>query len=227
MLRTPHAPRSPSSSLSAPPSGSAWQAPRARWLVGPLALVALLGCGEEVEANVVVERLPDPVPNLPDVPDLPPPPHPTRYGDESYSVYGVRHMSANTMDHDVAVTGYVVEIYARPDCDNEEACPRAVAPHFYLADTPTETDANKRIMVAGYATRQGEVDDAVAEARRNRGAAPAATPGGPPPIPTDIALGNKVTVRGRFQRYSGVGFSASNGLLEFQGHTTLEVAPES
>ena len=199
----------------------------ARRLVGPLALLALTACGESVESNVVVERLPDPEPNLPEVPELPPPPHPTRYGDESYSVYGVRHMSATTMDHDVAVTGYIVEIYARPDCDNEEACTRAVAPHFYIADTANESDANKRIMVAGYASRQGEVDDAVAEHRRNRGAQQETTPGGPPPIPTDLAVGNKVTVRGRFQRYSGVGFSASNGLIEFQGHTTLEAASDS
>ena len=116
-----------------------------------------------------------------------------------------------------------MEIYTRPDCDNEEACPRAVAPHFYIADTANEADASKRIMVAGYATRQGEVDDAMANARGGR--APEATPGAPPPIPTDLALGNKVTVRGRFQRYSGVGFSASNGLIEFQGHTTVEAAP--
>jgi hypothetical protein len=200
-----------------------------RWLraIGSLALIALVGCGEGVEANVVVERLPDPEPNLPEVPDLPPPPHPTRYGDESYSIYGVRHMSANTMDHDVAVTGYIVEIYARPDCEDEEACPRAVAPHFYIADTANETDANKRILVAGYATRQGEVDDMVAAAARTRNFTQETTPGGPPPIPTDLALGNKVTVRARFQRYSGVGFSASNGLLEFQGHTTLEAASGS
>lgn len=193
------------------------------WLLGSLAILTLVGCGESVEANVVVERLPDPEPNLPEVPDLPPPPHPTRYGDESYSVYGVRHMSSVTMDHDVAVTGYIVEIYARPDCEDEEACPRAVAPHFYIADTASEADAAKRIMVAGYATRQGEVDDAIANARGGR--APEATPGAPPPIPTDLAIGNKVTVRGRFQRYSGVGFSASNGLIEFQGHTTVEAAP--
>jgi hypothetical protein len=130
------------------------------------------------------------------------------------------------MDHDVAVTGYIVEIYARPDCEDEEACPRAVAPHFFIADTANETDANKRIMVAGYASRQGEVDDVIA-AERRPSFTQEVTPGGPPPIPTDLAVGNKVTVRARFQRHSAVGFSASNGLLEFQGHTTLEAASGS
>ena len=196
-----------------------WQRVLAAPLLVAMASGSLTACGDGIESNVTAERLPDPEPNLPDVPTIPPPPHPTRYPDQTYSVYGVRHMMSTTMDHDVSVTGYIVEIYQPPECDTQEACPRALAPHIYLADEASESDDRKRLMVAGYASRQGEIE----EARRGR----QEVVEGVPMIPTDFEVGNKVTIRGAFQRYSGVGFSASNGLIEFSSHTTLETASDS
>lgn len=200
-----------------------------RW-TAPLLTVALvvpaLACGESMERNVEVERLPDPEPNLPSVPRIPPPAHPPRYDDGTYSVYGLRRMMSTTMDQEVEVTGYIVEIYQRPDCDDEENCSTAVAPHIFLADSVGETDADKRILVAGYATRQSEVEDAVRRARRRRRPMEEPGPNDPPPIPTDFAEGNKVRLRGQFQRYSNVGFQSTNGLLEYRFHRTVETAED-
>src|SRR5262245_3338843 len=103
----------------------------------------VLGCDKAAEAKVQVEKLPDIKPSLPPVPTLPPPPFPTQYGDQSYSVYGVRRMLRKTIDTDVVVTGYIAKVYVPPECPPKQKCPLPPAPHIWLADTQGEQDDSK------------------------------------------------------------------------------------
>lgn len=189
-------------------------------LLGTAPLVA--GCEQGASANVEVEKLPDITPNLPEVPTLPPPPHPVQYDDQSYSVFGVRRAMRRTLDTDVSVTGYIVQVFQAPDCNPKRSeCPPPPPPHFFLADTPTETDATKRLLVAGYAENQAEVDKAMRRARRVRRRA-----NGEGAIPVDLYPHAKVKVSGKFAHVSGSGFQSSEGVLDYLNHETLERSPE-
>ncbi|MCC7540748.1 MAG: hypothetical protein IT379_31315 [Deltaproteobacteria bacterium] len=197
-----------------------------RRLVIALALPAGLavGCsgGQDGAVNPIVEAevLPEVRPNLPEVPTLPPPPHPTQYPDQSYSIYGLRKRMQRTVDTEVPVTGYIVDIYRPPECPEGRTCPPARMPHIWIADTRGEQDANKRMRVAGYAENQQMIDQAIEDARR--GETPTVHEGGPPPIPTDFAVGAKVRITGQFVRVSGTGFADSQGMLDYRSHTVLE-----
>jgi hypothetical protein len=182
-------------------------------------LYACNGAGSS-GSSAQVEKLPDIKPNLPSVPTLPPPPHPVTYPDQSYSVFGLRKKSRATIDSSVSVTGYIVEIYHAPACKKNEPCPKPVAPHTWMADTPNETDPSKRLRLVGYAMNQSEVDEAVAKAKRGQYKPPPAETG-LAGVPTDFAVGNRVNVNGRFTRVSSSGFNQSDGVLEYSGHTTL------
>lgn len=200
-----------------------------RRFVFALALPAglAMGCpmGQEGGANPIVEAevLPEVRPNLPEVPTLPPAPHPTQYPDQSYSIYGVRKRMQRTVDTEVQVTGYIVDIYRPPECPQGRTCPPARMPHIWLADTRGEQDPNKRMRVAGYAENQQMIDQAIEDARR--GEAPEVHEGGPPPIPTDFGVGAKVRITGQFVRVSGTGFADSQGMIDYRSHTTVEPAP--
>jgi len=192
-------------------------------------LIGTLGiaCGSEETGGggqVTVERLPDVEPNLPAVPTLPPPPHPTQYADSSYSVYGVRARLQNTVNTEVDITGYIVEIYIPPECPEGENCPPAAAPHMWIADTATEPDREKRMTIVDYAENHAQIEEAIADAEAGR-EPPDLPEGAPPPIPTDFAVGAKIKVHGRFTRMSGTGFNISEGLLEYRSHTILEAPP--
>ena len=203
-----------------------------RWLCvaamsGSFVVAAAAGCGDNAAAsNLQVERLPDVRPNLPPVPTLPPPPHPVQYPDQSYSVYGLRKRIRNTMDTEVQVTGYIVEIYQPPECPAGNTCPPPRIPHLWIADTADEQDATKRITLVGYAENQQQIDEAVAAARRGRPQAPPED-SGLLPIPTDFGVGAKVKVRGQFTRVSATGFAESEGVLEYRGHEMVTPAPEA
>lgn len=189
-----------------------------------IALLIALGCGSESKLNV--ERLPEVQPSLPPVPTLPSPPHPTTYPDGSYSVWGVRARMTQTMDQEVALSGYIVDVYAPPDCDRRLPDCRVLAPHMWVADTriaPDQVQAQrgKQIMVVGYAENQEQIDEAMELARRGR-YEPPDPESGLLPIPTDFIVGNKLKVTGRFALVSSSGFNSSEGLLEYRSHQTLE-----
>ncbi|MCS6799304.1 MAG: hypothetical protein NZ898_12410 [Myxococcota bacterium] len=194
------------------------------------ALVALIGCGQPAVADgIVVEALPEVQPQLPTVPTIPPPPHPVTLPDGSYTVYGARRRIGTTIDTEIAVTGYIVDIYQSPCPPDADRSCVAVAPHFYIADTPGEADPAKRMMVAGYAENEASLCEAIEAARRGRPQQPTQVEPGveaPPPIPTDLAVGAKIKVQGRFTRISGMGFNVSDGMLDWRSHTILEPAPE-
>lgn len=185
-----------------------------------------MGCGEGAATDLTIERLPDVSPSLPNVPTLPPPPHPVQHPDQSYSIYGVRRRESVTMGTDVAVTGYIVEIYTPPECPEGRTCPTPAAPHMWIADTRGETEAVNRLMIVGYAENQTQIDEAVELARRGRYEPPDPETG-ILPIPTDLFVGNKIKVTGRFARISGSGFNVSEGLLEYRGHETQELSEEA
>jgi hypothetical protein len=189
-----------------------------------LAVTGLLGCGEQAASDLTIERLPDVNPQLPEVPQLPPPPHEVQYSDECYSIYGVRRRAGTTMDTDLCVTGFIVAIYQPPECPEGRTCDPPAAPHMWIADTRDAGEDDARLMVAGYAENQAQIDEAVELASRGR-YEPPDPESGLLPIPTDFAVGGKVTVRGRFTRMSGAGFNVSNGMLEYRGHTLVEPAP--
>lgn len=181
-------------------------------------------CNGKADGEVLeVEKLPEIQPNLPPVPTLPPPPYPIQYPDGSYSVYGLKKRLRTTIDNDARVTGFIVEVYKAASCPKGEDCPKPIAPHMWMADQPTEANSDKRLTVVGYAENQNQIDEAVAKARKGQYKAPPAETG-LAPIPTDFNEGNKIVAQGRFTRISASGFNQSEGLLEYQGHTTLNVA---
>ncbi len=190
-----------------------------------LVLAALLlsaGCEQITsasDAETEAEQLPEIVPNLPEVPTLPPPPFPTTYEDESYSVFGLRQRPIKLLDTDLAVTGYIMEIYEPPVCKakKKEECPKVAAPHVFIADTADQTDRAEQLLVVGYADNQEQL----ARARRGR---KTTTISGAVVVPNDLAVGNKIRVKGRFTLMSSGGFNTSNGLIEYASHETLEKA---
>lgn len=190
-------------------------------LTGLILATALLsiGCDQLKSSEAEVEKLPEIVPNLPEVPTLPPPPFPTTYADESYSVYGLRQRLHQTLDTDLAVTGYIMEIYEPPPCKvrKKEDCPRVDAPHMFIADTPDKTAREDQLIIVGYADNQEQL----ARARRGR---KTTTIDGSVVVPTNLRIGNKIVSKGQFRLISSGGFNTSNGLLEYASHETVEKA---
>jgi hypothetical protein len=203
-----------------------------RTLLGALCVVVVpavvAACGPSAASDLSIERLPDVEPNLPEVPTIPPPPFPTQYEDSSYSIYGLRRRMATTIDTELEVTGYIVEIYVPPECpEGQEAdCPPAAAPHMWIADTRGEAERGKRLTVVGYAENQAQIDEAIEAAQRGHPIIPEEETG-LLPIPTDFVVGAKIKLNGRFARVSGTGFNISDGLLEYRGHTITEPSPDA
>ena len=193
-------------------------------LIGLIAAGVLLATGcEQItsasEPEAEAEQLPKIVPNLPEVPTLPPPPFPTTYEDDSYSVYGLRLRPSKLLDTELGVTGYIMEIYEPPDCKKrkKEECPKVAAPHMFIADTADQTDRAEQLLVVGYADNKEQLQ----RARRGR---KTTTIAGDVVVPRDLAVGNKVRVKGQFTLISSGGFNTSNGLLEYASHETLAQA---
>jgi hypothetical protein len=196
-----------------------------------LGLGLVQGCDKVAEAKVPVEKLPAVQASLPPVPTLPPPPYPTQYADQSYSVYGLRRALRKTIDQDVTVTGYIAKVFVPPECPPKTKCPLPAAPHIWVADTASETDDSKLLIVAGYAENQKAIDDAIKEAKsgkkKDEKAAKEKEEAGLLPVPIDFFAGAKLKVKGRFAFISGSGFQSSEGVMNYNGHETLEPAPET
>ena len=183
-------------------------------------LPVLAGCEQTASAKVQVEKLPEVKPSLPSVPSLPPAPFPVQYGDQSYSVYGLRRAMRRTIGTELSVTGYIAKVFVPPPCAQKK-CPLPPAPHVWLADTKGETDAAKLVLVAGYAENQKAVEEAIAAAKKGKKIAPPEDTG-ILPVPGDFFEGAKIKLKGRFSYMSGAGFQSSEGVLDYLGHETLE-----
>lgn len=187
-------------------------------------ILSALGCNQNVASDIQIEKLPDVRPTLPEVPRIPPPAFPEKHPDGAYSVYGLRRKMGITLDTDVSVAGYIVNVYRRPECPEGRTCPPGLAPNIYIADSRTEQDTSKWLQVAGYAENQDQVDEARELAARGR-YTPPEPESGLLPIPTDFDQGAKVKITGRFTRVSGAGFRSSEGLMEYRSHERLEAPP--
>lgn len=200
--------------------------PRSRLGLVLALATALSACGESAATDLTIERLPDVNASLPNVPTLPPPPFEVTYADGCYSVYGVRRRGSTTMDTDVCLTGYIVDIYLPPECPEGRTCDPPAAPHLWVADTRDAGEDDDRILVSGYAENQTQIDEAVELAERGR-YEPPDPESGMLPVPVDFAVGAKVKLQGRFTRMSAMGFNVSNGLIDYRGHEIVEPPPEA
>jgi hypothetical protein len=189
----------------------------------------LAGCEQTASAKVPVEKLPEVKASLPPVPTIPPAPYPVQYSDQSYSVYGLRRALRRTINTEVTVTAYIAKLYVPPECPPKEKCPLPPAPHIWLGDSKTETDATKMVLVGGYAENQKAIDEAIKEAAKGKkGKEPPPEDTGLVPVPVDLFQGAKIKLKGRFSFMSGAGFQSSEGVLDYGGHETLEpgIPPE-
>lgn len=209
--------------------------------VGGLVIGASLalgvGCESGNKLNVTVEEGPAAVHvNLPAVPQLPPPP-PVNFAEGVYTVYGVRHQAARNpadlWNKAQKVHGFIVSVYVArnergQNCTERDRCLEE-RPHIFIADSRTERDPERMMQVTGYATFQREIDEARENHRRNR-PVPAQqqqmiAAGLARPVPFDFDEGAEITVQGNFTRRAANGQADSNGLLEYQSHTTITPAP--
>ncbi len=198
-----------------------------------------VACGAENKLNVTIEEGANARrANLPSVPTLPPPPpaHPQGSNDV-FTVYGIRHFAAKNWQKEVTVRGHIVFAYepmvpgTNPPrkCTPRDRCTED-KPHIFIADSATEQDQEKWIMVTGYAQFQQDIDDARLAARSGRPQTPA--PGAalgnlaPPQVPVDFYRGAEVTVTGAWTRRAPNGMANSAGLLHYVRHTTVTPSPE-
>lgn len=201
-----------------------------------LAAALGVGCEGESRLNVVQEEGANAVhANLPAVPTLPPPP-PANTADGAFTIYGVRHQAARNpalWSKQQRVHGWIVSMYVPRNpqgrvCTERDHCTEE-RPHIYIADTATEHDPAKQMMVTGYAMFQYEIDDAIRAAREHR--APTAAQaqlqaqGLTHPMPTDFGEGAEITVTGNFVRRAANGQADSAGLIEYSSHVTNTPAP--
>jgi hypothetical protein len=193
-----------------------------------IASLPLTACEGTAVAKIPVEKLPEVKASVPPVPTIPPAPYPVQYSDQTYSVYGLRRTLRRTINSEVNVTGYIAKVFVPPECPPKEKCPLPPAPHFWLADTKTEADTQKLVLVGGYAENQKAIDDALKDVKKASKNAPPPEDTGLIAVPTDIFPGAKIKLKGRFAFMSGAGFQSSEGVLDYGGHETLEpgVAPE-
>jgi hypothetical protein len=175
------------------------------------------GCGQD-EGQAAEQAI---HPNLPAVPSIPAPSQPITYEDGVYSVYGVRKRMRHTMDTEVRVKGWVVEVYMPEHCEAGRTCPPPRMPHCFLADSQNEPDRRKRLTVVGYAVNMDDIWEAQDDVRHNREVEQPPEGEGLPPIPTDLNVGNQVIVTGRFTRISGAAFLDSEGLVDYVSHEVV------
>ena len=186
--------------------------------VGTIAAFFLFSACEERQADLIVEKLPPVKANLPAVPKLPPPPYPAKYEDGAYSLDGLMRQKRNTLDTEVYVKAYVVDVYIPEPCEGDEC--KAYMPYVMIADDPGEKRKKKLVMLTGYATAYREVE----EARNNPGGNTEPHPASGVIIPTDLDVGAEIRVKARFTNYSKLGNKNSRGLLDYLEHETLQPA---
>jgi hypothetical protein len=186
----------------------------------------VLGCNpEETKKRVVVEQVNAYKPALPQVPSIPKPTVPETYSDGTYSVYGLRKNIVKTIETEVTLTAYVVEVYQKPVCAEGQTC-HVLMPHLWLADEQDEKLERRRIRLVGYAKSFKEMDDQ--KEKDEKGIKDEPLPDGVylPPVIWDWREGHKYKITGRFTRQSGEGFMTTDGLMEYSSHECLDCPVE-
>jgi hypothetical protein len=126
--------------------------------------------------------------------DLPPPPSfaqsdvPEKYPDGTFTIRGVRKQRATTLNKDVKVRGYLLEVYLCPVCPKKQTCKLCDQPHFFLGDK-ADTKKEKALMVVDYLLPKQKA-----------------------PV---LTVGKQYDVNGSFSINSPTGFGASDGLIVF------------
>ena len=172
-----------------------------------LALVTA-GCSSSETGSVIGgEAQPQQVKLPPIKVTLPPPPSfqkdhaPESYPDGSYSVHGIRKSMKDTVNKQVRVKGFLIEVYECPECPKDTECPTCRKPHFYVSDR-ANGPKEKALMVVDY---------------------PKEIPGSTKKM--EFSVGAQYYVTGTVAKTSSTGFSSSDGLLVF-AEAKLVSAPE-
>ncbi len=126
--------------------------------------------------------------------DLPPPPSfaasdiPLKNPDGTYTVHGLRKLKAETLNKEVKVKAFLLEVYQCPVCPKGQTCKLCDQPHFWVGDKP-DTKKEKSMMVVDYLM--------------------------PKQKPPALTVGKQYEVSGTFAINSPTGFGDSDGLLVF------------
>jgi hypothetical protein len=126
--------------------------------------------------------------DLPPAPPFTPPDVPIKTPDGIYSIYGLRKEKAKTLNQEIKVKGYLIEVYQCPVCPKKQVCKACDQPHFFIGDKP-DTKKEKALMVVDYL--------------------------GPKQKPPALTVGKQYEVAGQFAINSPTGFGNSDGLLVF------------
>lgn len=129
---------------------------------------------------------------------LPPPPSfqkehaPEKYTDSTYSVYGVRKNINTTLNQQVKVKGFIIEVYECPPCPKKaKDCPTCEKPKFWLSDR-ANGPKDKAMMVTDYSKEDPKTRKKIT-----------------------FEVGAQYIVSGTFAKFSNTGASDSNGLMIF------------
>jgi hypothetical protein len=189
-------------------------------------VLALAGCTGGPAADLTIVPLEQVSPDLPAVPTIPPPRFEVQYSDGSYSVFGIRRRAEETMNQDVTITGWVVDVFEPEPCEEGRTCPPAAAPHVWLYDeNEVPEDRREMLLLTAYASNHELVQEAIENAQRPRPRELDADPLLGVTIPHDLLRGARIKVTAQFTRV-GNGFSNSTGLLVYRSHETLQPPPD-
>ena len=128
---------------------------------------------------------------------LPPPPTfekkhaPEKYADGTFSVYGVRENIKDTLNKEVRVRGFIIEVYQCPPCPKGKECPECDKTHFWLSDR-ANGPKDKALMVVDYPKKDPKTRKKL-----------------------KFLTGVQYYVGGQFSKRSVSGFSSSEGLVVY------------
>lgn len=169
-----------------------------RVAVGACALALFAACQQSNSSGATLGPEPEAT-ALPAIKvNLPPPPSfaasdiPEKHPDGSYTIHGLRKKRQETLNKDVKVKAFLLEVYQCPKCPKGQTCKLCDQPHFFLGDKP-DTKKEKALMVVDYLSPKQK-----------------------PPV---LTVGKEYEIEGTFAINSPTGFGASEGLLVFSKMT--------
>lgn len=143
------------------------------------------------EADPQQTSLPQIRVNLPAPPSFQKDHAPELYPDGAYSIFGLRKNIKNTLNQQVRIKAFLLEVYECPECPKGTECKPCRKPHLYLADRASGPK-DKSLLVTDYPKEDPETKKK-----------------------TEFQVGAQYYVAGVFSKSSGTGFSDSDGLLIF------------
>ncbi len=190
--------------------------PVAAALLGACLLGGFAGCDKEeeeleIKGDTKEEEVGPPVKvSLPPAPNFDEGKAPEQWEDGAWSIWGLRrdidkHVAEGEANQEVIVKGWVQEIYEPPPCP-EGGCPPPKQPHVWITDQEGVEGKKRAMMVVNYRMQIPEW-----QTKDWKGQ-------------PDVILekGKQYTFKGIFAQFSGTGFAADNGLLEFRAYKPLE-----